>query len=107
MELDFDHIRNMIEDELDAHDGQYDLDMLSWALLKLVDEKKLNIYEATQYLLDTEGSEELLFLFTDNPQFMWWFPDGMIKAIWDVPGVKDIAFKYWEDMYGGQYEHED
>lgn len=53
MELDFNHIRNMIEDMLGSN--EYDLDMLSCTLLKLVDEHKINIYEATQYLLDTEG----------------------------------------------------
>lgn len=97
MELDYDYIKNLIKDKLGS--DEYDLDMLSCTLLKLVDEHKINIYEATQYLLDTEGSEELLQIFLDNPMFMWWFPAGMVSDILAVPAAKTVVDKYLKEAF--------
>lgn len=96
MELDYDYIRTMIEDRL-GNEG-YDLDMLSRTLLELVDEHKINIYEATQYLLDTEGNIEIMQIFLDYPRLMWWFPIGMVSDILAVPAAKDIIDKYLQEV---------
>ena len=96
MELDYDHIRRLIEDKLGSN--EYDLDMLSCTLIELVDQQRINIYEATQYLLDTEGSDELCQIFLDYPRFMWWFPDGMVSDILDVPDVNAVMDRYLQEV---------
>ena len=91
MELDYVYIRELIKDHLWS--DEYDLDMLSRTLLDLVDQHIINIYEATQYLLDTEGTDELCQIFLDYPRFMWWFPAGLVSDILAVPAVKSIIDK--------------
>lgn len=91
MELDYDYIRCKIEGRLGSG---YDFDMLGRTLLELVDQQLIDIYEATQYLLDTERSEELSQIFLDYPRFMWWFPNGMVSDILAAPSARDIIDKY-------------